>query len=279
MSRHNKHKGFSLIELVAVVIIMGVLATASTQYIIFGTQIYIQANDRQAVLSESRFIVERITRELRNALPNSIRTSTATNNTQACIEFLPIKASGAYRVDTAAITPPIKPYAAGNQLEVISWGSGQYDTNDRLYIYALTEDHVYLDTDRFAIIDSVTLNPSEPEYLITFDANVTYADASTINRYYTADHSVSYCLIANGAVFDVYRFEDTSFSAAQTLPTVSSGTLMAEGLTNTLSSEPPFEYIDGVMVRNSVVNLYLEFNANQDENMFFNHEVHIPNVP
>ncbi|AVV84022.1 MSHA biogenesis protein MshO [Shewanella putrefaciens] len=47
------------------------------------------------MLSQSRFVVERMTRELRSAVPNSVRVNTD-SLTYQCIEFVPIQASTSY---------------------------------------------------------------------------------------------------------------------------------------------------------------------------------------
>ena len=288
MSRVKKN-GFTLIELVSVIVILGVLATATTQYIIFGTEIYVQGNERQQVLTQSRFLIERLTRELRAAIPNSVRVDAS----NACLEFVPIKTSGAYRTNVGAATPPVAPNAASTTLDVVSWDAQNSDENDRLYIYATSSPEVYDGTnqlnDKFSRIFSVaeTSANSAPRYTITFkrDASDTapspdrFATGSPITRYFTADRSVNYCFVANGELYDVYRFENFNYGPGQTVINSPSGVLMAEGLTNNLAVNPPFEFVDAALTRNSIVNLYLQFRANVTENMFYNHEVHIPNVP
>ena len=266
-----RQAGFTLIELVAAIVILGILATATSKIVVFGTQIYVEANDRQQVLSKSRFIVERLSRELKTAIPNSIRV----RNDNTCIQFIPIEASGAYRDDASATPPPIVP-TTGDTLDVISWNAiGAANVGDRLYIYGTQEDHFYTDTDHYSVVDTIT--GTNPEYQITFTDSDGYAEASPRERYYMGDHTVNFC-ISSG---NIYRYVTSGIPSTQ--PTAAtaatSGVLMAEGLTNDLVTEPPFSYHAGALFRNSVVNLYLEFNANVNENMFFNQEVHIPNVP
>ncbi len=283
-----RQKGFTLVELVAVIIILGVLATATTQYIIFGTQLYVESNERQQVLSQSRFLIERMTREIRGAIPHSIRV----DGTGRCMEFVPVKASGAYRITDTTNPVPISPNASAGQIEVISWDVNLYESGDRMYIYATDSGEIYQNTnalfDNFAVLETITKvdsDSADPRYTMTLarvsgDEDV-FADASPIERYFTADHSVNYCLFANNGRFDVYRFESTTFSGTQSVPNNPTGVLMAEGLTNNLGivGQAPFEFVDSALTRNSVVNLYLQFEANLGENMFYNHEVHIPNAP
>lgn len=283
----NKQSGFTLIELVAVIVLVGILATASVQFIGFGTQIYIQANDRQLTLSKSRFAIERMTREIRGAIPNSVRVS----DDNRCIEFAPIKASGAYRDDSAAVVPPISP-DSGTEMQVVSW-LGDYDVGDRVYIYPTkvkedsedltdpTESDIYNDSSsKLGFLDG-TVTGTSPELTLTFDANISFEEHSPKRRYYTADESINYCFIPNGSNHDLYRFISNAFDEDQSEPTIATGVLMAEGLSNNVSDDvtKPFDISKPTLNRNSVVNLYLEFNANLDENMFFNHKVHIPNVP
>lgn len=276
-------KGFSLIELVAVIMIMGVLATAISQYVIFGTEVYVSSNLRQKTLSESRFLVERLSRELRGAVPYSIRISGFAPFLE-CIEFVPIKASGAYRTDDAAEVPPISPNPDNDIIDVISWSSNEYNQNDRMFIYATESSHIYGTSDRMNQIDSIT-ETADPQFQIGFSSDVSFAEGSPINRYFTADHSISYCLInvSSDGTSNMYRFVNTSFAAIQPIPLTAvgfaSGVLMAEGIKNDLSTESPFEYENAVLTQNSVVSLYFEFEADEGENMFYNHEVHIPNVP
>lgn len=284
-----KQQGFTLIELISVIVILGVLATATTQYIVFGTKIYVQSNERQQVLTQSRFLIERMTREIRGAVPNSVRV----DGTGACLEFVPIKTSGAYRTDSGATRPPIAPAPASTTMDVVSWDVQNSQENDRLYIFATSSSDIYdgLNTtnDKMARILSVaeTVAGSAPRYTITFKQEPSdtapvadfFSEGSPITRYFTADRSINYCLVQNGSLYDVYRFENANYGPVQTVINSPSGVLMAEGLTNNLVLNPPFEFVDAAQTRNSIVNLYLQFRANLTENMFYNHEVHIPNVP
>lgn len=183
--RQKQISGFTLIELVAVIVILGILGTATAKFLIFGTQVYVESTSRQSTLSQARFVVERLTREIRDSIPNSIRITAD----KRCVEFIPIKASGTYRTDFAATSTASFAPQTGSEADVISF-NGNYESGDRLYIYALEANHLYRDTDRYSVIDNVT--GTAPELTVEFTASESFAQQSPIERYYTADHSVIY---------------------------------------------------------------------------------------
>ena len=63
--------GFTLIELVMVILLLGIMATFASQFIGIGTQIYGDARSREQLMSDARFAMERLNREVRDALPGS----------------------------------------------------------------------------------------------------------------------------------------------------------------------------------------------------------------
>ena len=86
-------KGFTLIELVLVILVLGIVSTSVTSFIRYGAEIYQDVSGRDKQISDSRFVIERITREIRNAVPNSVRVF---KRLVACVEFIPILASSSY---------------------------------------------------------------------------------------------------------------------------------------------------------------------------------------
>ncbi len=66
-------RGFTLVELVIVLVVLAIVSVGITGFIRSSTQIFIDASERERLLREGSFAVERINREISTALPNSVR--------------------------------------------------------------------------------------------------------------------------------------------------------------------------------------------------------------
>ncbi|MGF1685805.1 type II secretion system GspH family protein [Photobacterium japonica] len=86
--------GFTLIEMVVSVVILGIIVLGIGSYLQWGAQGYVSTVSRERFQSEARFALEKMTRELRHAAPNS--ASREIINGQHCIAFYPIVAAGFY---------------------------------------------------------------------------------------------------------------------------------------------------------------------------------------
>lgn len=93
------NSGFTLVELVLVILLLGIMATFTSQFIGIGTQIYGDASSREQLMSDARFAMERLNRELRDAVPGSVRIEGEDGHWQdegPCLRFWPISNSGRY---------------------------------------------------------------------------------------------------------------------------------------------------------------------------------------
>ena len=88
---------------------------------------------------------------------------------------------------------------------------------------------------------------------------------------------MSFCLVGQ----QLRRYSGYGFAVAQPLPPpVNRMDVLATGLFNQ-PGEPAFFYSAAVLNRNAVLHLFWRFSpgAAVGQELFFNHEVHIPNVP
>jgi MSHA biogenesis protein MshO len=281
-------KGFTLVELILVIILLGIVSTLGLGFLRNGAEMYAQSADRERLLSQSRFVIERLTRELRNALPNSVRIS----NDGLCVEFIPLKFAGRYTElpGVNAATALDMTFFSGQNNSVTNFSS-LIAEGDFITVYPTQPQHYYSKS-RTLELKAATAVDDGSGQRVTLEFNsatlIGFPQASPNQRFFVWDFPVRYCLLAKSAtqnndLYDIYRFSD--YGVIQQEPQVgdldkASGSLMATDIVfNSTVSLKPFTYEDGVLKRSSVVHVVLSFSSNFADDLFFNQEIHIPNVP
>lgn len=69
-----RSRGFTLIEAIMTVLLMGILALATIPFLRLATDAYLDAQARADLTARGRLAVERLAREVRAAVPNSVQT-------------------------------------------------------------------------------------------------------------------------------------------------------------------------------------------------------------
>ena len=99
-------QGFTLIELVIVMVVVGILGGIVAVFIQHPLQAYLAATRRAALVDAADTALARIVRDVHSALPNSLRVVSASGTVGACsgaeacyLEYLPIQGGGRYRAE------------------------------------------------------------------------------------------------------------------------------------------------------------------------------------
>ncbi len=87
-------RGFTLVEAIIVIVITGIIAGMIAVFIRSPVDAYLDAARRAELTDIADTAARRIARDIRRALPNSVRN--ATGSTQ-CVEFIPTKIGARYR--------------------------------------------------------------------------------------------------------------------------------------------------------------------------------------
>jgi MSHA biogenesis protein MshO len=72
MPRRDKHKGFTLIEMITVIVLLGIIAGILTPFIAKAMQAYTHSKARAVLVAKGRLALERLAREVHQAVPNSL---------------------------------------------------------------------------------------------------------------------------------------------------------------------------------------------------------------
>lgn len=97
--QHLRHTGFTLVEVVVTMVIMGVLAATATLFYKPVVEIFLGQRNRSQLLAETGIALQLMLRDVRAAVPNSIRSPSSD-----CFETIPTRSGGRYRMglDTVA---------------------------------------------------------------------------------------------------------------------------------------------------------------------------------
>ncbi|MFH0935174.1 MAG: prepilin-type N-terminal cleavage/methylation domain-containing protein [Pseudomonadota bacterium] len=90
-------KGFTLIEMIVVIVITGIIAGMVAMFIRAPVEGYISSSHRAEMTDIADTALRRMGRDLRTAVPNSVRMPIPAGSTY--FEFLPTRDGGRYRVD------------------------------------------------------------------------------------------------------------------------------------------------------------------------------------
>ncbi|BDX08121.1 PilW family protein [Planctobacterium marinum] len=309
----KRHSGFTLVEMVAVIVILGIVSLGVTNFIGNSTQMYVDTAERDDILSRSRYTVERLNRAIRYALPNSIRVAANQPPGQDvnahCMEYFPIEWSTFYLSIATGADDPITTIEGPDMVSALNSANSGYDDTDEqdhyVVIYPTDPDQVYVseaeltdDDGRIVRVQDVRDSSRDGLKEVEFQDEISFDEESTVERFYIVSDPISYCLVLESGSYNLYMLTDYGILEDQVadidvleITHGASKVLMAEDLTNDISEitngqlnnnrpfdEAPFRVEDSRLQRNSIVHTLLMFERN-DEVVVFNNEIHMQNSP
>ena len=241
----QRQRGFTLIELILVITILGVISVSVAQVVSLSAQIYITGAERTRLVSDARFIILRLEKELRNVVPNSVSFDASLG----CLSYYPIKESGTYVGD-----------AFNNPMHVVVFNS-QLSEDDTLVIYPTNPQSVNDNGRNIDAIADAALDPtSDNQYDLTLSAANT--QSSPGKRFFVPEAQVTVCRTSSAQGERLIRTQDGV-----------SGIIGA----NVISWSA--NVITAGLRQNGLIELQMTLLSSDEEQISVVHEVHFPNVP
>jgi len=262
MANSLKHKqlGFTLVELVTVIILLGVVGTFSSRFIADNVVLYQSSVNQNERLNDARFVINRMSKELDSAIAFSVRVD------GSCMSFVPFNAAGQY-INNVAMENPIELIMD----PITRAGSGAVNTFDGQHLSVLTtnSDEFYSSPfgDTLAEISSYT-RASGAVATVGLDTALTLDSA--VSRYFIAENKVRYCLLAGQL-----RRSQVLLTESFPLPISTSGVLMADNL----AAGSSMSLTNASQFSNAILELDFRFLLRDDSEIQFEHQVVMTNVP
>lgn len=261
----HRNSGFTLVELVMVIVLLAIVATVSVQFVTLSTRGALDVSSRQQRALQSVVVSEQITRQLREAFPLSVRSN------GPCLEWLPVVAATRYEslptgpgFDTLTISPFGRDLDGG--LRAIVYGYG--DPQSALYS-ANSPGPVS------PPIRAVSAGDTELQF--AGPVSHRFAERSPEKRVFMVGERRSLC--QSGSRLSLYQGYTTGGGqpSAGTLATSGSGEVLAA---NVQTDSVEFRVTPASLQRAAVVSFVFELTDPQStETTMVSQEVQVRNVP
>lgn len=242
-------RGFTLIELIITIVVVGIVALAASNTLQLGFQSYNDSIDRQDNQMQAKFVIEKLSRELRHAVPNSVKI----DENDLCVSFIPVEASAFYLALPVFGQKYIDTVLLSNEDIILN--------GHRLVINPSSQDDLIESNPQFVNIESMTQSGGISTINFSSASNPpAFISGSVSERAFIySPNLVKYCIQSSG-VFRSKRLNNEVQLANQ----VSSGSFSMESAS---------------VNRNSIINMVLVFKNDLGETTQYQHDVQVINVP
>jgi len=274
----NRQRGFTLIEMVIVIVVGGIVAAMTASILTLPINAYIDSSRRATLTDVAESSLRRMQRDIRQALPNSIRISSDGQT----LELLHLVDGGRYRAKLAVDASTA--LSSGDILDLTATDTS-FDVLGTLQNFG----NITVGTDRVVIYpvdasganaytgsnSSVIINTSTADNL-DFNA-IQFPLASPQQRFFVIDTPVTYRCDTSAADRQdrvLLRYQNYAIQSTQPEPPASGDAIQANFL-----SSCQFSYNSGSSSRAGLITIELTLTDDKNESVRLVHQVHVDNQP
>jgi MSHA biogenesis protein MshO len=268
MIAHSKRKvgsyrlsmrGFTLTEAIMVIVITGILASMVAVFIRKPVQGFFDMARRAALVDAADTVLRRMSRDVREALPNSVRVS------GTALEFLHVRSAGRYREQAPGDSLDFT--TNDSSFDVLGPGI-TVQSGDSIVVYNLgiTGASAYEAPGTSRRVAAAPFGASLST--VTFTSGTGFL-ASPAKRFQVIDTPVSY--VCSGT--QILRYSGYAIAVTQPVPPGVAGALIASHV-----SGCSFAYASGPSEREALVTVSLAL-TDTGETVSLIHQIHVNNAP
>ena len=288
MMRANRQSGFSLLELIVVIVLLGIVTIGAGLLVVNPTEAFDAQQRRQQLVDQGEMALRQIATDVRRALPNSLRLSSA--GSLVGVEFVNTVDGARYRdaiddsVPASGANEILDFTAADSDFNLLgSFNSlGAFSGGQRLVIYNTTPATLYQDASAnnnpgiitpggSALTLSVSAQYPSEQHVNIGGGGFQFAQQSPGQRLFVVDGPVSYvCDTGSG---ELLRYSGYGYNLGQSLTPGGTTTTVATQLQGCTMT-----YNAGTAQRGGILTLGLTI-AIAGESVNLLHQIQVENVP
>ncbi|NRR31870.1 prepilin-type N-terminal cleavage/methylation domain-containing protein [Oxalobacteraceae bacterium] len=290
-----RQRGFTLVEAIIVMVITGVLAGIMVLFIRQPVQNYVDAAGRAEMADVADLALRRMARELRGALPNSLRVigSASGGSAVTLIEFIPTKTGGTYlSVEDNNGTPVLDFQNTANKTFTVTGTMPVFPyniaANDYIVVYNLGTG--FTDADAYAGNNRAQVSGAPVGNVVTIAANPFAVPANAIparvpntsptQRFNVVGTPVTFrCVNSAAGTGTLTRLSTYGYSASQIDPAAAAGVTSALLANNVVGCNFNVTSLANTHLGLIGLDLALARPGSSSERVMLSHQIHVENTP